>query len=638
MVASAATQLTRGGVKGVGLSLGGYWAYSTAKQIKEAETVFEKSYLAGQATGDLLLVGPVFGNKKLARKADELDIFQQVGRKPKDSAERIVWNQKSIIRQEADELANLELSGARKATRVDFEDVLPVKTAKERMVAKEFQAFVEKEDLTIFGSTTIGKGADIEVAITPSTTTPVKAVKRAVRAETPQTLAFKFVEQVKAKGVDVKTTQFATGQQVDIEFGEFKGTITQPRYLSTGAGAFVGGLRTQRTVPSIYELSSYPISQRIPTQSQRLLSQQYLSKFQGVVRGRAKDLPRLYQTREFVLQELAGAGLPKSPIYKKRLKKLQDEPPIFELPRAKTAGADIGEAIDDTTPLGKFIETRQRTKYSERLAKSEPSLLKAEAFVKGIPEKLKGLKQLSPLSKLESGITYEGVLQKYKFLERGGESIPIRPYATPEKVGVLIPSIKTTLPISEVIDKPQFTGTTVTRKLVKPEPRPTPKRPYRPLKRRPSPLYAPVSLDAAKPISPAYGRGKATKAYSVPSSQPYQGFPSPAYPIGRQPAAPPSKPYTTTTLTPRVYTAVTTTPYLGRRPYQPYSPTTRTGVGFPLTALPLRGKGKRFAPEKKKFKQPKRYTPTLRAAVGGIKRRKGKKMKLTGLEERPILF
>jgi hypothetical protein len=57
---------------------------------------------------------------------------------------------------------------------------------------------------------------------------------------------------------------------------------------------------------------------------------------------------------------------------------------------------------------------------------------------------------------------------------------------------------------------------------------------------------------------------------------------------------------------------------------------------FKLPRSPF--KAARFTMPKRTLRQPKRYAPTLRAAVGGIKRRKGKKMKLTGLEERPILY
>jgi len=83
-----------------------------------------------------------------------------------------------------------------------------------------------------------------------------------------------------------------------------------------------------------------------------------------------------------------------------------------------------------------------------------------------------------------------------------------------------------------------------------------------------------------------------------------------------------------------------------RRPDDSYTPPpsmfrTPPPPGIPRFQLPRRERfGTRFAFKPRKLAQPKRYAPTLRATLGRIKAPKGKakKFRLTGLEERPILF
>ena len=160
----------------------------------------------------------------------------------------------------------------------------------------------------------------------------------------------------------------------------------------------------------------------------------------------------------------------------------------------------------------------------------------------------------------------------------------------------------------------------------------------------PTPKASTVYPYPKPPKTPAYAYPTAptAPAYALPTTPSRGGYrrPTPSTPALYTPPAPsrPSAYFPTTGPSP--YLPAKPTPAPAYRPYQaPRQFVTTPVTGLPAFQLPRREfKAPRFTVFKRALKQPKRYAPTLRAAVGGIKRRKGKKMKLTGLEERPILY
>jgi hypothetical protein len=642
--------------KSVGLAVGGTVAvggagalgYTYLKDVAErleGATYEEQAVIRAQTASELVSLGYVPArSKQLARTVEELGMTQRRGRKPATAVERQIEKQQAKIYEEASEFGKLELRGLSDTQRINVEQSLPVRSPTDRAVAKQFQKFAEEKDLAFFGSITAGPGADVEVTLQRQTAIPGR-IKRTLGIETPTTLAFEFSERLTkiSPKLQPEITQLPTGQ-VDLSIGEFKATFTQPRYLETTASAYVGGFNVLRTTPGVGELT-LPLRQRMPVQSQRFLSQQYLSKYQGVLRGRAKDLPGLLQTRSIVLRELAGAGLPKSKVYKERYERLLAKPPVFELPQAKSAVAQFGEAIEETTPLAGKIEKRQRKKYSRLLARAEPTLLKTEAYVRELPTKFKELKEISPLSKLETTITYEPVAERAMFLESKGEIPTIRPYLTKEKTGVLLPFVSTGVSIEQATDRPTLRSARVKDIAVRPQPRPTPKRPYARFKRTPSPLYGLAIAGANVTATPAYKPSTRRRGYGAPAggyTLPVRGYtpPSGGYTPPSRYTPPkggytPAKPYRVPTRGYAPFTGYALT----RGGYTPadYTKTPGGALGLPLFKL------NKVTSAPFSFKAPKTrrgYLPTLRATVGRIKApRKGAKTKrLTGLEERPLLF
>jgi hypothetical protein len=187
-------------------------------------------------------------------------------------------------------------------------------------------------------------------------------------------------------------------------------------------------------------------------------------------------------------------------------------------------------------------------------------------------------------------------------------------------------------------------------------PRPTGIKPIK-VQPTPAPTYYPVPKAPSvypypkPPTTPsyAYPRKATTPAYAVPT-RPTRGAYRPRSPVTTPPYAPPTRP---PTYAPPV-SPPSTPPYVppGVPPsypprIQPPSypvlrrPPTITPPGIPTFQLPRREPvTMRFAAKPRKLAQPKQYTPTLRATLGQIRAPKGKakKFRLTGLEERPILF
>lgn len=184
-------------------------------------------------------------------------------------------------------------------------------------------------------------------------------------------------------------------------------------------------------------------------------------------------------------------------------------------------------------------------------------------------------------------------------------------------------------------------------------PRPTSIKPIK-VTPTPSPSYYPVPKapsvypypKAPTPPSYAYPRRAPTPAYAAPT-RPARGAyrrapePTPAlYPAPSAPAiyaAPVTPARYAAPVTPPSYPVPSTPP-----PYPAIRQVTRISPpGIPTFQLPRREPvTMRFAAKPRKLAQPKRYAPTLRATLGRIKAPKGKakKFRLTGLEERPILF
>jgi len=131
---------------------------------------------------------------------------------------------------------------------------------------------------------------------------------------------------------------------------------------------------------------------------------------------------------------------------------------------------------------------------------------------------------------------------------------------------------------------------------------------------------------------------KPNKAYSSPSA--YKGKTAP-YPAPFKYAVPPSPVYTVPKrpYTPiKPYKPVTppyAPPYQQRTRYEPpYRPRQYKIPSIDLPKAPMFS----FVTGDEANKQKKRYAPTLRAVFGGIKAKRGKTKRLTGLEERPILI
>tara|TARA_R100000654_G_C2687959_1_gene128119 strand:+ start:851 stop:2896 length:2046 start_codon:yes stop_codon:yes gene_type:complete len=146
------------------------------------------------------------------------------------------------------------------------------------------------------------------------------------------------------------------------------------------------------------------------------------------------------------------------------------------------------------------------------------------------------------------------------------------------------------------------------------------------------------------PKTPSYAYPRAPKApsYAFPSAPKPAAYPRPPSPSRgayTPPTRTPPAAYFPTTA-PAGYPGLKPTPAPAYRPFQqPRKFLTQPAAGLPTFRLPRREfKPVRFTVPKRALTQPKRYTPTLRAAVGSIKARKGKKFRLTGLEERPIIF
>lgn len=147
---------------------------------------------------------------------------------------------------------------------------------------------------------------------------------------------------------------------------------------------------------------------------------------------------------------------------------------------------------------------------------------------------------------------------------------------------------------------------------------------------------------------------KAPSGYRTRAPRSY----APSYPSGYAPTPTSYRPvsYTPTARAPSAYTAPPTTTYTAPTRYTPpraYAPSYTVPTYAPPRTPPTQPPKTRFKadfelPEFKptrrqaglKVRQPRAYIPTLRATVGGIKApRKGAKTKrLTGLEERPLLF
>jgi len=165
-----------------------------------------------------------------------------------------------------------------------------------------------------------------------------------------------------------------------------------------------------------------------------------------------------------------------------------------------------------------------------------------------------------------------------------------------------------------------------------------------------SPYYYPTPKAATAypypktPKTPAYAYPKAPSSpgyavLSTPKRGGYRRPPKPSPGLYSPPRSSLPSAYFPATR-PSPYPAAKPTPAPAYRPFQaPRQFVTTPATGLPSFQLPRREfKAPRFIVSKRDMKQIKRYTPTLRAAVGGIKRRNGKKFKLTGLEERPILY
>tara|TARA_R100000231_G_scaffold42836_2_gene37385 strand:- start:391 stop:2577 length:2187 start_codon:yes stop_codon:yes gene_type:complete len=276
--------------------------------------------------------------------------------------------------------------------------------------------------------------------------------------------------------------------------------------------------------------------------------------------------------------------------------------------------AEIGSALDDVG--AQFAQPATVTFHQ-----TTPTL-KQYAFYQGKPVKTpSGIYVIQPqeqlLRKFSGGFTAGRAKDVPQFYEYKG----ILEAKVRQAKGI---KIKPTQPVSKFPTAPP-PGTAVTK--------PT----YRVPK---TPSYVP-------PVTPRY-KAPVTPQYKAPYKRPYTPpYRAPYKAAYKAPYTPPYTPPYTAPYTPPYtppYTAPYTAPY--KLPYTPpytppRTPTVRpaTVPGFTLERRPepftlrLPGKPRRLA-------QPKRYAPTLRATLGRIKAPKGKakKFRLTGLEERPILF
>ena len=152
----------------------------------------------------------------------------------------------------------------------------------------------------------------------------------------------------------------------------------------------------------------------------------------------------------------------------------------------------------------------------------------------------------------------------------------------------------------------------------------------------PSAFKSSFSVSASRSVSPSVSK----------SPSPSRSFSPSASPSASPSVSPSLSPSFSFSPSPSISPSISFSPSFSPSP--PFSPSSSIRPPPSITRVPpptlnlnfgIRGPKVTFGvPVPRKLKQPKRYTPTLRAALGGIKGRKGKKFKLTGLEERPILY